>query len=167
MSIHRYGLISDTHGHLHPGIFQIFDGVEGIFHAGDVGGGTVLTELETIAPTIAVAGNCDPPGGGLPFLRVETLPFGILVLTHSHLLDASGRDPESLARHFSLQSPKVIVFGHTHRAYAQCHDGIWVVNPGPAGKPRFRDKPSVVVMTWDDDSDRLDFEFTPLEWKRK
>lgn len=176
MALHRYGLLSDTHGHLHREVFRLFRGVEGIFHAGDVMGAGVLAELETIAPTFAVAGNCDPPGDGLPLLRVENLPFGRLILTHSHLLESTGRDPESLARHFAPRHPRVIVFGHTHRAHAKVYDGVWVVNPGPAGKPRLRDEPSVAVMTWDDQAIQpnaganarhagaIDFDFFGVDW---
>ena len=49
------GLISDTHGLVRPEIFAALDGVEVILHAGDVGGGAVLTELSAIAPVQAVA----------------------------------------------------------------------------------------------------------------
>ena len=43
MAIYKYGLISDTHGTLHMKIFDIFQGVETIFHAGDVVGNKVWT----------------------------------------------------------------------------------------------------------------------------
>jgi len=165
MTVHRYGLISDTHGRLHPDVFRWFEGAEAILHAGDVMGDHVLTELEALGPVLAVAGNCDPTGCGLPLLRVEIFPFGTVVLTHSHLLGAVGRAPRDLAGHFAEKNPRVIVFGHTHRACVERHDSIWVVNPGPACKPRFRERPSLAVMSWDDVSDELAFEFHELNWK--
>lgn len=167
MTIHRYGLISDTHGHLHPAVFDLFEGAERIFHAGDVVGSSILVELETIAPTLAVGGNCDDPAPNLPPLRVEQLPFGPLVLTHSHLIPgamARGGPAAGLARHFASQRPRVIVYGHTHIAYRGLHDGVWVVNPGPAGKPRLRDRPSVCTMTWDSERNEFEFETHLLEW---
>ena len=162
MALARFGLISDTHGHLHRDVFEVFKGVEMILHAGDVCGDDVLDELELIAPTLAVQGNCDYPGPRLPVLRVIEFPFGVLCLSHSHLVPGDG--PGRLARHFASQRARVVVYGHTHQAYCAEHDGTWVVNPGPAGKPRLRDEPSVTVMTWDDETGALAFEMHRVSW---
>ena len=45
----RIGVISDTHGKLHPRVAEVFAGVEAIIHAGDVGGGHVIETLRRIA----------------------------------------------------------------------------------------------------------------------
>ena len=44
------GVISDTHGLYRPEISEIFNGVDYIIHAGDVGGIWVLDKLKEIAP---------------------------------------------------------------------------------------------------------------------
>ncbi|MEN8247219.1 MAG: metallophosphoesterase family protein, partial [Thermodesulfobacteriota bacterium] len=36
------GVISDTHGLLRPEVFEAFEGVELILHAGDIGGDDIL-----------------------------------------------------------------------------------------------------------------------------
>jgi hypothetical protein len=53
------GVISDTHGHLDPRVFELFAGVDHILHAGDIGSPGGVLQLEKIAPVTAVAGNCD------------------------------------------------------------------------------------------------------------
>ncbi|MCA9469258.1 MAG: metallophosphoesterase family protein, partial [Nitrospira sp.] len=53
------GVISDTHGLVRPEVFEVFQGVEVILHAGDIGHEEVLRTLETIAPVVAVRGNND------------------------------------------------------------------------------------------------------------
>ncbi|MEQ8819482.1 MAG: metallophosphoesterase family protein [Sumerlaeia bacterium] len=164
MTLHRYGLISDTHGSLHPAVFEAFKGIEAILHAGDVCSDFILSDLETIAPTHGVLGNCDQPAPSLPPLRVLDFPFGRCVLTHSHLIEPLGGGAARLARHFRTQAPRLIVFGHTHKPLREEVDGVWLVNPGPAGKPRFRDSPQIVVMTWDSERDTLTFEDVPLDW---
>jgi putative phosphoesterase len=164
MSIRRYGLIADTHNTIHPRILAAFEGAEAILHAGDVGEERLLDELAVVAPTYAVQGNCDLGDSRLPRLRVVELAFGRAIVTHSHLQDAVGRDPESLARHFRPQKPRLIVFGHTHVPYHARHNGAWVVNPGAACKPGPNNGSSAVVMTWDDESDAFDFETIPLSW---
>ena len=55
----RVGLISDTHGLLRPEVFRVFEGVDRILHAGDVGRADILIELEEIAPFEAVFCNTD------------------------------------------------------------------------------------------------------------
>jgi putative phosphoesterase len=55
----KIGIISDTHGLLRPQVFDVFQGVEHILHAGDIGNLDIITELEAIAPVTAVWGNAD------------------------------------------------------------------------------------------------------------
>lgn len=165
MPLQRFGLISDTHGSLHPDVFRLFEGAEAIYHAGDVVGEHLLDELEVLAPVFAVQGNCDPASRRLPLLREIAAPFGKVILTHSHLLPLRYPLGPALAAHFAPQKPRLIVYGHTHVAYKVCHDGTWVVNPGPAGRPRFRDQCSVMVLTWDDLTDKLSLAHHTLAWK--
>lgn len=53
------GLISDTHGLLRPEALAALRGSDLIIHAGDVGESTILEQLGTIAPVVAVRGNVD------------------------------------------------------------------------------------------------------------
>ena len=53
------GLISDTHGFLRPEAVHALQGCERIIHAGDVGKPEILSELQRIAPVLAVRGNID------------------------------------------------------------------------------------------------------------
>jgi predicted phosphodiesterase len=51
----RLGIIADTHGLLRPEVFDVFREVDQIIHAGDIGPVELLTELEAIAPVLAVS----------------------------------------------------------------------------------------------------------------
>ncbi|HLI09734.1 MAG TPA: metallophosphoesterase family protein [Ktedonobacteraceae bacterium] len=61
--LRKIGVISDTHiphfKQLPEVVGQHFDGVELIIHAGDFSVLSVLQELETIAPVVAVQGNVE------------------------------------------------------------------------------------------------------------
>ena len=57
----RIGLVSDTHGLLRNEVYAAFDGVDEIFHAGDIGDPSILTELEVIEGS-AGAGPGSEPG---------------------------------------------------------------------------------------------------------
>ena len=85
-------------------------GVELILHAGDVGGLSVLRELEQIAPVRAVYGNVDDPAFGLPAELNLTLEGVTLHVRHGH--EPGAPTPERLARGRAVD---VIVYGHTHK----------------------------------------------------
>ena len=55
----KIGLISDTPGYLNPRLFELFSEVDEIWHAGDIGDGHVLTDLESFKTCRAVFGNID------------------------------------------------------------------------------------------------------------
>src|SRR2546425_3610817 len=61
--IRKIGVISDTHiphfKKLPQAIWEHFAGVELIIHAGDLSILSVISELETIAPVVAVQGNIE------------------------------------------------------------------------------------------------------------
>jgi uncharacterized protein len=140
---YRIGLISDTHGLVRPDVFMAFDGVDAIFHAGDVGGREVLHVLSKIAPVTAVFGNTDPPGDpSLVAHFCETVGGMTVHVSHGHELGSPTPD-QLLARY----DARVVVYGHTHRPLVVAASGRLVVNPGAAGPRRFHLMPSVALLT--------------------
>ena len=119
------GVISDTHGTVHPSVAAIFEGVDRIIHAGDVGSRRVLDELELIAPVIAVRGNMDT--GELAWRLQDTAMVRAgecrVLVVHKVEDIARGSGPDA----------SVVVSGHTHRARIETRKGVLYVNPGPAG----------------------------------
>lgn len=140
----RVGLISDTHNMLRPQVFDVFEGVDLILHAGDVGDDDILDELETIAPVYAVRGNTDRiDNPRLPESR-ELLINGSLRVHVSHGHEV-GAKPITLVAAYG--DADMIVYGHTHRELITETDGTLVVNPGAAGARRFDLMPCVAIMT--------------------
>ncbi|MGH7467718.1 MAG: metallophosphoesterase family protein [Longimicrobiales bacterium] len=149
----RIGLISDTHGQLRPQIFDHFRAVQLILHAGDVGDQDVLTQLETLAPVHAVIGNTDtfPLLNTLPEVQELELLGRRVVITHGHRL---GSLTPALLRH-THPSAQIIVYGHTHKPYVGRTDGTLIVNPGAAGPARFRLKPSIAILEWNNFAEEI------------
>jgi putative phosphoesterase len=141
----RLGIISDTHGLLRPEVFEIFSEVDQIIHAGDIGPPELLTELEAIAPVIAVHGNVDDGElrARLPQVvetRIDGLDF---VITHGDQFGSP--TPELLYQ--AYPDAEVIIFGHTHRPLLVTLDVVvTVMNPGGAGHRRFKLPPTVGIM---------------------
>ena len=152
----RIGLISDTHGLLRPDVHRALAGVSMILHAGDVCGDEILDELNLIAPTQAVYGNCDEPWNARLVERLDLEIGGVRIhVSHGHEL---GRPkPSAVAAAYDAD---VCVYGHTHKQVTERVDGRLIVNPGAAGPRRFDLVPCVAVLTIGDG--RAEVELIPL-----
>jgi len=139
----RLGVISDTHGLLRPEVFKVFEQVDHILHAGDIGPPDLLTELEAIAPVTAVFGNTD--GGALrarlpKVAQVELDGFRIVV-THGDQFGVP--TPEALNAAFP--DAEILIYGHTHLPLLETVDVVvTVMNPGCAGDKTKDDMPPSV-----------------------
>ena len=141
----RLGVISDTHGLLRPEVFDAFDGVDHILHAGDVGNSDILNDLEALAPVTAVFGNTDGAElrRMLPQVAMLELDGFDIVVTHGDQLGSP--TPEVL--HSTFPGAQIIVYGHTHRPLLTLVDVVvTVMNPGGAGARRFKLPPSVGIL---------------------
>ena len=139
----RVGLISDTHGKLRPEVFEAFNAVDVILHAGDIGSLDIITALEAVAPVHAVHGNTDDFDVRARYgdhVDVE-LDGKRIVVVHGHLLGSP--TPERLRNAFP--EADVIVYGHTHKPLVNQVPPM-IVNPGAAGPARFKLKPSVAIL---------------------
>jgi len=123
------GVISDTHGLLRPEVFDAFQDVELILHAGDIGGDDIFIELQAIAPVLAVRGNMDYGAwlADIPAHREITLGKQRIYLVH---------DPAHVDFDPGKRGFQGIVFGHTHRPHLETHKGTLMLNPGSAGHRR-------------------------------
>ena len=138
----KIGVISDTHGHLDPQIPGLFDGVEHILHAGDVGPHSLLIELEHIAPVTVVLGNTD---FGLHIRETEIVELGGHTFLINHIVDPGRLDP-MLKRRIQKRKPDVVVYGHTHSANDEKIGGIRFFNPGYAGARRMSQPRSAALF---------------------
>jgi putative phosphoesterase len=131
-------VISDTHGSLPDDVSTVFEGVDHIVHAGDVGHDAVLLALEAIAPVTAVRGNMDRTGptAGLP--DEVTLGLAGVDFDVRHTGPSRPRPPDG--------RPLVVVRGHTHVPTLTTADGVLHVNPGSATRPPTGRGPTVAIV---------------------
>jgi uncharacterized protein len=152
--LHRVGVISDTHiphfKQLPEAIWTHFAGVELIIHAGDLSVLSVLADLETIAPVLAVQGNVETEEviRKLPIKReivVGGRRIGIV-----HILG----DAKHYARTARQEFPdaQVVIFGHSHNPYNQQHGSQLLFNPGSANDRRRQPACSIGQLIIDDEA---------------
>lgn len=150
----KIGVISDTHipnraKGLPQFVFQVFDGVDFILHAGDLLSEDVITELEAIAPTYAVAGNNDDYKIYTKYGTRRIIEAGgkRIGLTHG-----CGRQKTYLSAYTEFYEDNVdcIVFGHSYIPYNEIINGVLLFNPGSPTDRRFQPMYSLGLLYFDE-----------------
>ncbi|MFQ5825143.1 MAG: metallophosphoesterase family protein [bacterium] len=144
----KIGVLSDTHGFINPNVFSIFDGVELILHAGDIGSEDIITSLETLAPVKAIHGNMDTFPLSTRYLQILTLEIHEVAICMIHQFISV---TNSVIQNAALKLPNnkidLLIYGHTHQPKLERVDGVLLFNPGSAGKRRFSLRPTVGLLT--------------------
>jgi putative phosphoesterase len=125
------GVISDTHGLLRPEVPEIFEGVDLILHAGDIGTSEVLDQLRSVAPVVAVRGNNDTGSWASSIPETEVAEIGgarVYILHNLKELDLSP----------AAAGLDAVISGHSHRPSLERRAGVLYLNPGSAGPRRFK-----------------------------
>lgn len=143
----KIGILSDTHlqeGQFLPKIvWDSFDGVDLILHAGDSVVAKVIEDLNHLAPVVAVKGNCDNwELNKLPEKEIISWSGLRIGLTHGNL-GSKRNTVDNAFQAFKQESVDVIVFGHSHVPYLEWRNGILLFNPGSPTSKRREPKYSV------------------------
>ena len=132
------GVISDTHGYLHPLATELFTEVDLIIHAGDINKPEVLSSLQETAPVVAVRGNMDFGTWALKLPETEIVEIGNMLVHVIHNLQRLDIDP--YAADFN-----VVISGHTHEPCVVDKKGVLFLNPGSATLPKYS-APSAALL---------------------
>ena len=129
----RIFVLGDTHNRLPGNIASLADGVDEIWHLGDVCAETILDELRALGPpVILVRGNCD------------SNPEWPLVV------DLVRNDLRFRLQHISPdEAPDdcdVLLHGHTHVPRNEVIGGVRFLNPGCVTRPNRGSPPSVAFL---------------------
>ena len=125
------GIISDTHGLLRPEALRMLAHVDHIIHGGDIGDPEIITALRRIAPVTAIRGNVDTGEWATEFAETEFVRLAGRLFYVLHDLNTLGVDPVA-------EGIDVIVSGHSHMPNIATVYGVLYVNPGSAGRRRFK-----------------------------
>lgn len=144
------GLISDTHSFLDPTIAEHFKHCDEIWHAGDIGDMSVITELEKIKPVRAVYGNIDDKEMRMRFPEDLWLTREGLNIWITHI---GGRPPNYNPRVKKIlkeKTPDVFICGHSHILQVKRDEPrkLLYLNPGAAGQQGFHTMRTVLRMVF-------------------
>lgn len=130
----RIGVISDTHGVVHPAVPEVFKNVDHIIHAGDICGEHVLEALRKLAPVTSVEGNNDGLSTGEDILRFSLSGLRILL---THILPRPAKRDGRVVESLKSEPADVVFFGHSHLPHNEVLDGVRYFNPASSGPRRF------------------------------
>ncbi|MDI3561761.1 metallophosphoesterase family protein [Bradyrhizobium sp. Arg816] len=125
------GIISDTHGLLRPEALRLLAHVDHIIHGGDIGDPEIITALRRVAPVTAIRGNVDTGEWATEFAETELVRLAGRLFYVLHDRNVLQVDPVA-------EGIDVIVSGHSHMPNIATVDGVLYVNPGSAGRRRFK-----------------------------
>jgi uncharacterized protein len=143
----KIGIISDTHGKVPTKIYDVFEDVDQIWHAGDIGSIDVINELESIGPVTAVRGNMDrfPIINKYREHEIFEISKNRFYLTHQHITQ-NLRRITTKAWDFD-HNFQMIICGHTHIPMSKQFNSVLYFNPGSAVHSRNSGKPSIGILT--------------------
>jgi uncharacterized protein len=127
----RIGVIADTHGLLRPEAEAFLRGADHILHAGDIGNPSILQNLRMIAELCAVRGNNDTGEWAASLAHALAIDIGGVPIYLIH-------DRAELRSRLPPEGTCVVVCGHSHRPLLEVRDGRLLMNPGSAGRRRFK-----------------------------
>lgn len=147
----RIGILSDTHGYLHPNAFEFFEKCDEIWHAGDIGDSDILTVLRTIATVRAVWGNCD--GWDVRDETAHSLVFNCEEqrVAMMHIVGRPGHYEPRALEIIRNEKPTIFVAGHSHilRVMQDKENNLLFINPGAAGRHGIHTRLTFLRLTVD------------------
>jgi putative phosphoesterase len=132
----KIGILSDTHGYLHPRLFEFFDRVDEIWHAGDIGTLKVFETLQEFKSVKAVYGNIDSQEIRNHCPEVLVFNEADIRMLMTHIGGHPGKYVPVARRLIEQERPGIVVCGHSHILriqYDKEHELLFI-NPGAAGK---------------------------------
>lgn len=132
----KIGIISDTHGYLHPEVYSFFEKCDEIWHAGDIGNTDVLDDLMQIAPVRAVYGNCDDWDVRAHTYESLVFPCEGHKVAMMHIVGNGNYYYEGALELIKKESPTIFVAGHSHilKVMRDQRHNLMFINPGSASR---------------------------------
>ena len=132
----RIGLLSDTHGDLPSSYKKFFEGVDQIWHAGDIGSLSVIYKLKEVCPLVkAVYGNIDGAQVRLEFPEEQVFEVNGLKVYIIHIGGYPGRYSPKARQTIVEEKPGLFISGHSHilKVIPDHKNELLHINPGAAG----------------------------------
>ena len=147
----RIGLLSDTHGYIHPRLLKFFEPVDEIWHAGDIGDMATANELAAFKPLKAVYGNIDGTAVRATYPLHQRFLCEETDVWITHIGGYPGHYERYVKPEIFNNPPKLFISGHSHilKVIFDQKLNFLYINPGAAGNKGFHKVCTAVRFTID------------------
>lgn len=131
----KVGLLSDTHGFLHPDFLAAVSDCEQLWHAGDFGNAEIFEQLKAAKPSRGVWGNIDDTSVRHLMPEDDVLEVNQRRVLLSHIVGYPTRLHKRAKLLVKEHDPDLVIYGHSHILrldYAKTTQALFV-NPGAMG----------------------------------
>ena len=131
----KIGILSDTHGFIHPGVSDFFNDCDEIWHAGDIGNIETADKLLKLKPFRAVYGNIDDTVTRAEYNEYELFNCEDVKVLIIHIGGYPGRYSSKARQLIELHQPQLFISGHSHilKVMPDKQKNLLHINPGSAG----------------------------------
>jgi len=131
----KIGLLSDTHGWIHPRLFDHFSQCDEIWHAGDIGSIEIADALAAFKPLKAVYGNIDNSIVRTAYKQHLKFMADEIKVWITHIGGTPGHYDQGVRNQIYEDPPDIFICGHSHIAKIMYDKkaALLYVNPGAAG----------------------------------
>ncbi|QGY45539.1 YfcE family phosphodiesterase [Maribellus comscasis] len=135
----RIGLLSDTHGFIHPRLFAFFENVDEIWHAGDFGNIEIADRLADFKPLKGVYGNIDGQDIRVVYPLHQRFKCEDVNIWMTHIGGYPGRYEKYVMPEIFRHPPDLFISGHSHilKVIFDKKLNFLHMNPGAAGLKGF------------------------------
>lgn len=164
----RIGLLSDTHGFLHPRVFTFFENVDEIWHAGDFGNIEVADRLAEFKLLKGVYGNIDGQDVRVVYPLHQRFKCEDVDVWMTHIGGYPGRYEKYVMPEIFRKPPDLFISGHSHilKVIFDKKLNFLHMNPGAAGLKGFH-KVLTALRFVVDGKDMRDMEIWEMEKPKK
>jgi putative phosphoesterase len=147
----RIGLLSDTHGYIHPRLLKFFYPVDEIWHAGDIGDIATANELAAFKPLKAVFGNIDGTAVRAVYPLHQRFLCEEVDVWITHIGGYPGHYERYVKPDIFNNPPNLFISGHSHilKVIFDQKLNFLHINPGAAGNNGFHKVCTAVRFTID------------------
>lgn len=135
----KIGLLSDTHNYLDDSILDALNGVDEIWHAGDIGSLRIADQLKLAAPLRVVYGNIDDHQVRTEWPEYEVIDIDGNRFLMIHIAGRVGSYNPRVRALIKEFQPGFLICGHSHILKVQFDKrfNLLYVNPGAVGQHGF------------------------------
>lgn len=144
----QIGVISDTHGSVHPRLYDFFEKCDEIWHAGDIGDLSVTDKLRKFKPLVAVYGNIDSALIRSEFPKEQFFQREQIQVFMTHIGGYPDKYQPGIRQKLVELQPKLFICGHSHILKIIFDPKLQLlhINPGAAGNSGLHQKITLIRM---------------------